>query len=197
MSPVLVAFEGVDASGKSTQARRIAERHQALFAFEPGDTEFGVELRRWVLDGETVMNGPTEALVMLADRAHHVAQVVGPALRAGRSVVADRYVASTLAYQGYGRGVDLAALRAANALAVGPYRPTITILLDVDLGVANERRSGQSRDRFEGEDSAFFARVREGYLALAAEGGWALIDGSAGEAQVAREVDELVADLAW
>jgi hypothetical protein len=116
---LFVVFEGIDASGKSTQARRVAELHDAHFTFEPGDTPLGVDLRRWVLDAATPMTPITEALLMLADRSHHVRTVLEPTLARGRSVVSDRYFASTLAYQGYGRGVDLARLEAATELAIG------------------------------------------------------------------------------
>ncbi|MDE3223294.1 MAG: dTMP kinase, partial [Acidobacteriota bacterium] len=109
---VFVAFEGVDASGKSTQARRVATSHDALFTFEPGDSVLGVELRRWLLDAAIPMDPETEALLMLSDRSHHARRVIAPALAQGRSVVTDRYYPSSLAYQGYGRGVDLARLRA-------------------------------------------------------------------------------------
>lgn len=196
-SGTFLVFEGIDVSGKSTQARRVAERHGALFTFEPGDTPFGAELRRWVLDAATPMEPATEALVMLADRSHHVRSVIEPALRAGRSVVSDRFFASTLAYQGFGRGVDLGLLRAASDLAIGACRPTRTVLLDVTLEVVVARRAHDARDRFEAEDLAFHRRVREGYLALAEEFGWFVLDGSPEPDEVAGAVDEAVADLAW
>ncbi len=120
---VFLVFEGIDLSGKSTQAARVAAAHAALFTFEPGDTPLGKELRRWVLDAATPMAPETEALMMLTDRSHHVRSVIEPTLAAGRSVVSDRYFASTLAYQGFGRGVDLGVLREATALAIGSYLP--------------------------------------------------------------------------
>ena len=147
-----VVFEGIDASGKSTQARRVAELRDAHFTFEPGDTPLGVDLRRWVLDAATPMTPITEALLMLADRSHHVRTVIEPTLASGRSVVSDRYFASTLAYQGYGRGVDLARLEAATELAIGGCLPDMTVLIDTPLDVANERRAPDVRDRFESAD---------------------------------------------
>jgi dTMP kinase len=194
---VFLVFEGIDVSGKSTQARRVAERYDALFTFEPGDTDLGRELRRWVLDAATPMNPATEALLMLSDRSHHVHSVIAPALNAGRSVVCDRFYASTLAYQGYGRGVDLGLLRAASELAIGSCRPTCTILLDVSVEVVNERRAHDERDRFEVEDQSFHQRVRDGYLELARENAWFVVDASASEVDVARVIDERVADLPW
>ena len=194
-----VVFEGIDASGKSTQARRVADLHDAYFTFEPGDTPLGVDLRRWVLDAATPMTPVTEALLMLSDRSHHVRTVIEPALVSGRSVVSDRYFASTLAYQGYGRGVDLPRLDAATELAIGECLPDLTVLIDTPLAIANERRAPDVRDRFESADLEFHQRVRDGYLALAAKWGerWCVIDGSQSEADVAASVDERLASLPW
>ncbi|MCU1362868.1 MAG: thymidylate kinase [Acidimicrobiaceae bacterium] len=194
---VFLAFEGIDVSGKSTQARRVAAAHDALFTFEPGDTPLGRDLRHWVLDAATPMEPETEALIMLSDRSHHVRSVIEPTLTAGRSVVSDRFFASTLAYQGYGRGVDLALLRAASDLAIGACVPTLTILLDVSLGVVNERRDHDQKDRFEAEDLSFHERVRQGYLELAQDDGWFVVDGAMSEGEVARVIDERVARLPW
>jgi dTMP kinase len=194
-----VVFEGIDASGKSTQARRVAELRDAHFTFEPGDTPLGVDLRRWVLDAASPMTPITEALLMLADRSHHVRTVIEPTLVSGRSVVSDRYFASTLAYQGYGRGVDLSRLEAATELAIGGCLPDLTVLIDTPLEVANERRAPDIRDRFESADLEFHQRVRDGYLAIAAKWRerWCVIDGSASEADVAASVDERLASLPW
>jgi dTMP kinase len=194
---VFLVFEGIDVSGKSTQARRVAAAHDALFTFEPGDTPLGRELRHWVLDAATPMEPETEALIMLSDRSHHVRSVIEPSLQAGRSVVSDRFFASTLAYQGYGRGVDLSLLRAASELAIGTCVPTLTILLDVPLDVVNERRDHDRKDRFEAEDLSFHERVRQGYLELANDGEWFVVDGARSEADVASVVDERVARLPW
>jgi dTMP kinase len=194
---VFLAFEGIDVSGKSTQARRVAAHYDALFTFEPGDTALGQVLRRWVLDAATPMDPSTEALIMLTDRSHHVHSVIAPALEAGRSVVCDRFYASTLAYQGYGRGVDLGLLRAASELAVGSCLPTLTILLDVPVDVVNERRAHDARDRFEAEELAFHQRVRDGYRELAQESAWFVVDGARSQVDVARVIDERVAGLPW
>ena len=196
---LFLVFEGIDASGKSTQARRVAAQRGALFAFEPGDTPMGAELRRWVLDASTRMTPTTESLLMLADRSHHTTTVIEPALAGGRSVVSDRYYASTLAYQGYGRGVDLAELRAATAMAIGSCVPDLTLLIDVPLEVADERRVRNHEDRFESADLAFHERVRQGYLELAVQGPdrWVVIDGTPSEDDVAARVDAVLATLAW
>ncbi|MHB1209639.1 MAG: dTMP kinase [Acidimicrobiales bacterium] len=196
---LFLVFEGIDACGKSTQARRVAALHNAHFTFEPGDSTLGADLRRWLLDASLHMEPETEALLMLSDRSHHVRSVIEPALERGRDVVLDRYFASTLAYQGYGRGVDLGELRVATELAIGTCLPELTILLDIDLDVANERRERDSKDRFESADLDFHARVRDGYLELARTYGdaWFIIDGSKSEEEVAAAIDERVANLSW
>jgi dTMP kinase len=196
---LFIVFEGGDASGKSTQARRSADKYDARFTFEPGDTPLGIDLRRWVLDVATPMTPNTEALLMLADRSHHVRTVIEPTLASGRSVVCDRFFASTLAYQGYGRGVSLEQLHAATHLAIDTCRPDLTILIDLALDVANERRTFDSRDRFESADLEFHQKVRDGYLAMAEIYGdqWFVVDGSQDEDAVAAQVDERLASLPW
>jgi dTMP kinase len=198
-SGLFVVFEGIDGCGKSTQARRVAQSRDALFVFEPGDTPVGVDLRHWILDAATPMTPNTEALLLLADRSHHVHSVIEPALASGRSVVADRFYASTLAYQGYGRGVDLDELRAATDLAIGDCRPELTVLIDLAPSVANQRRTPDQRDRFESADPDFHDRVRQGYLDLAREdeAGWFVVDGSGSLAEVAAVIDERLAQLRW
>jgi len=190
---VFVAFEGIDGSGKSTHARRVAAAANALFTFEPGDTALGASLRTALLDADTEMSPATEALLMLADRAHHVHCVIEPALVGGRSVVSDRYAASTLAYQGFGRGVDLETLRAATALATGDLSPDVTVLLDVPVSVARQRGAAQRGDRFESAGDEFLERVRQGFLTLAREGGarWHVVNGARSAQDVARDVDRI------
>lgn len=196
---LFVVLEGIDACGKSTQARRVARARGARFVFEPGDTPLGAHLRGWVLDAATAMTPVTEALLMLADRSHHVATVIEPALASGTSVVADRFYASTLAYQGYGRGVDLAELEAATALAIGGCRPDLTILIDIDIATAHERRARDTQDRFESADATFHDRVREGYLAMAARdrARWFVVDGRAPAEDVAEVIDARLDALPW
>lgn len=134
---------------------------------------------------------------MLADRSHHVHSVIEPTLASGRAVVSDRYYASTLAYQGYGRGVDLDLLQSASELAIGNCRADATILLDIPLAVVNERRAHDQKDRFESADLTFHERVREGYLELAEALQWIVIDGTQPIDEVAREIDKRVAHLPW
>ena len=192
-------FEGIDACGKTTQARRVAAALGARFAFEPGDSDLGAELRRWLLDAGTPMAPATESLLMLADRSHHVATVIEPALAAGTTVVADRFAASTIAYQGYGRGLDLALVQAATDLAIGSCRADLTVLLDIAPAVADERRRRDREDRFESADVAFHDRVRAGYRALAAADPdhWVVLDGSGDLDAVGAAVDAVLAAGGW
>ena len=196
---IFLVFEGIDASGKSTQAKRIAQERNALVTFEPGDTAVGKDLRRWLLDAATPMKPETEALLMTADRSHHVDTLIKPTLESAKSVVADRFYASTLAYQGYGRGVDLSQLRAATQLAIGDCLPDLTILIDLPVDVANERRERNAKDRFESSDIDFHNRVRSGYLELAKTDGveWFVVDGTKSEVEVAALIDERLAALPW
>jgi dTMP kinase len=196
---LFVVFEGIDGCGKSTQARRVARERDARFVFEPGDTPVGVDLRRWILDAATPMTPATEALLLLADRAHHVHSVIEPALASGQSVVADRFYASTLAYQGYGRGVDLDELRAATDLAIGDCRPDLTVLIDLAPSLALEREARDESDRFEIADAGFHDRVRQGYLELAGDDvdGWFVVDGAPSVSEVAAAIDERLAGLPW
>lgn len=196
---VFVAFEGIDASGKSTVAKIIAERFGARFTFEPGDTPVGVDLRKWLLSNETPMKPESEALLMLADRSHHVFSLIEPTLESGSHVVSDRYYASTLAYQGYGRGLDLTELRAATDLAIGETLPDVTILIDVTIEVANERRARDSKDRFESADEHFHERVRQGYLEIASNARemWVVIDGSGTLDEVVASVERELVALPW
>lgn len=189
--PVLVALEGGEGAGKSTQAARLAARLDAVLTREPGGTAVGEAVRRLLLDpGGDGLDARTEALLFAADRAVHVARVIQPALASGRSVVTDRYVESSLAYQAFGRGLPLEEVRALSAFATGERRADAVVVLDVDPSVGAARR-GRAPDRMEAEDLAFHERVRSGFgeLAAAEPGRIAVVDGSA-------EVDE-VAERVW
>ncbi len=191
MTGRFIAFEGGEGSGKSTQAARLAQRLGAVLTREPGGTEVGARLRSVVLDGDDHPLGPrTEALLMAADRAQHVAEVVRPALDDGRDVVSDRYSGSTLAYQGYGRGLDVGELAWLSTWAAEGLEPDLVLLLDVDQDAAAARRC-RPRDRMEAAGDTFHQRVVAGYLALAAAdpARWVVVDGSG-------TVDE-VSDRVW
>lgn len=170
-SGVFVALEGGEGGGKSTQSRLLADwltglGHQVLLTREPGGTDVGTSLRRILLDPATGHLSPrTEALVYAADKAEHVDAVVLPALERGEVVVTDRYVDSTLAYQGAGRAIDAAELEHVARWATADLRPHLTVVLDLDptIGLA---RAGEP-DRIEAEPLEFHQRVRRHFLALA------------------------------
>jgi dTMP kinase len=190
----LIAFEGADASGKSTQARRLGERLGVKVTFQFGATDIGGAIRSIVLDpANDQLDDRAEALMIIADKAQHVAEIVGPTLDRGDTIISDRFTASTVAYQGYGRGLDLGILRAAMAFATHGIEPDLTVLLDVDLVVARARL-GDQIDRIEGAGADFHQRVRNGYLELAAADPerWLVIDADGTVDEVADRVDAAV-----
>ena len=194
----LIALEGIDGCGKSTQAAILADRLGAVSTFEPGATPLGGALRTLLLgtDGATVAPR-AEALLMAADRAQHVADVLEPALDAGRWVVTDRYSASTLAYQGFGRGLELADLVPLVGWATGGLRPDLTVLFDLPVEVAASRRVGARADRMEAEGLAFQQRVADGFLELAAgDDPWLVVDATDPVDVVAASVWDAVGVLA-
>lgn len=168
-----IVFEGVDGAGKSTQVSLAAETLRArgrdvLVTREPGGTRLGEAVRRLLLDVKNAeMTGETEALLYAAARAQCVREVIAPALRRGAVVLCDRFADSTLAYQGYGRGLDLEPLRRINDLATGGLYPALTVVLDLPVDKARLRLPDGRRDRLEREAADFHERVRAGYLALA------------------------------
>lgn len=174
---LFLAFEGVEGSGKSTQAGLLAEALRAsgarvTLAREPGTTPLGERIRGIVLDAaELEIPGRSELFLMLAARAAFVDHVVRPALEAGHVVISDRFELSTLAYQGAGRGVPVEEIRRANALATGGLSPDATILLTLpaEEGALRQERAAKRRDRLEREGLEFHQRVARGYEELA---GW-------------------------
>jgi dTMP kinase len=194
MTGLLIAFEGADASGKSTQARRLGARLGLDVTFQHGATEVGAAIRSIVLDPTNQdLDDRTEALLIVADKAQHVAEIVGPALAAGDTIISDRFTASTLAYQGYGRGLELDLLRATMDFATHGIEPDLTVLLDVDIEVARGRL-GDQMDRIEGAGAQFHQRVRLGYLELAAAdpSRWRVIDAGGTVDEVGARVDAVV-----
>lgn len=170
MPGIFITLEGIDGSGKSTQARLLLDwvRRQgrrARLTREPGGTEVGARLRDVVLSPENRITPEAELFLYLADRSLHVAQVVRPALEAGEIVICERHTDSTLAYQGYGRGLDLELLRRLNRLATGGLLPDLTIVLDITPSQA--RLDATRLDRLESEGKEFGERVAEGFRALA------------------------------
>ncbi len=189
-----IVLEGGDASGKSTQAARLARRIGAVLTREPGGTMLGEEVRALLLEPTPEpVDSRAELLLMVAARAQHVALRIEPALAEGRTVVCDRFTGSTIAYQGYGRGLPLADVRAACVLGTGGLDPDLTLLLDVSEEVARQRRRGEP-DRIEALDAAFHQRVRAGFFELAAAdpSRWVVIDGSGSPDKVEQLVAEAV-----
>jgi dTMP kinase len=188
----LIAFEGGEACGKSTQAQRLASHLGAVLTHEPGATALGARIRELVLNGDRdALDAGAEALLLAADRAQHVAEVIRPALERGDDVVTDRFTGSTLAYQGYGRGLDRRVLADVSQWAAGGIQPDLVFLLDVPLDVARQRRNSRP-DRIEAEDAAFHQRVLDGYreLATADPERWIVVDGTAAPDDVAAQVRE-------
>jgi dTMP kinase len=180
--PVYIAFEGSEGCGKSTQSRRLADALGAVHTRETGGTPIGQRLRE-ILHDTTVtdLDDRAEALIVAADRAQHIADVVRPALDAGRHVVSDRTVYSTLAYQGYGRGLPLDQLRELNRWAIGDLWPDLVILLTVPDDITRDRMERRELDRFERAGDAFHERVDTGFteMALSDPEHWVTIDASA------------------
>jgi dTMP kinase len=179
--PVYVAFEGAEGCGKSTQARRLADAIGAVHTRETGGTAIGQRLRQILHDTSvTDLDDHAEALIIAADRAQHVAEVVRPALAAGRHVVSDRSIYSTLAYQGYGRGLPLDDLRSINGWALGDTWPDLVVLLRVPDEVTEARMSKRELDRFEQAGDEFHRRVDAGFAEMAAADPerWIVLDAS-------------------
>jgi len=194
---VFITLEGGDGSGKTTQAELLrdwlsGEGRTVLRTREPGGTEVGVEIREIVLHHRGDISPRAEALLYAADRAHHVATVVRPALERGEVVIQDRYIDSSVAYQGVGRVLDPEAVRSLSEWATEGLAPDLTILLDLDADAARGRldEARTRYDRLEAEASEFHDRVRAAYLALAeAEPGRFLV------VDAARPVDEIAGDI--
>ena len=186
-----MVLEGIDGSGKTTQIERLRdwlpgsgllpEGAKLVVTREPGGTAFGEALRELLLHPPQaqVPGERAELLLYAADRAQHVADRIAPALEAGHWVLSDRFSGSTEAYQGYGRGLDLAAIRQLERFATAGLQPDLTLWLDVSLEVALERQQRRRRDRIEAEGEDFLRRVWHGFQEIASEAGWWRIDAAA------------------
>jgi len=175
---LFIAVEGIEGSGKSTLAASIADSltqagQNTLLTKEPGGTELGIELRKILLDSKHQLSFQTETLLFLADRAHHLSDLVLPSLKSGLNVICDRFFFSTLAYQGYGRGQDLEVLRKLVSFAHGELIPDLVLIVDLPVEVALKRAEARrgtdssSWNRFEEEQLIFHKKVKEGFLDLA------------------------------
>jgi dTMP kinase len=185
---MLIAFEGGEGSGKSTQASILAERLGAVLTHEPGATRLGARLRELVLDPNADIDPRSEALLLAADRAQHVAEVIGPALAKSRDVVTDRYRYSSIAYQSFGRGLELEAVRALSEFAGAPEADLVVLII-----VSPETRAQRLKatpDRIEASGDAFHLRVEEGFKVMAEQDPdrWVVIDGDGSVEDVAARV---------
>jgi len=204
-----ITFEGGDGTGKTTQIRALenyltSQGKTCVITREPGGTALGAMLRRVLLEaGEAPIARSSELFLYLADRAQHVSEVIRPAVAAGSTVLCDRFTDSTLAYQGYGRGLDLPLLRQFNSVADDGMRPDLTLLLDCPIEVGLGRTVGRQakslsdapkEDRFEREKLEFHERVRAGYLELARQepDRFRVVDASQSADDVSRAIRKIV-----
>ena len=203
-----VVLEGIDGCGKSTQIEALrrwlptsgllATGAELLVTREPGGTALGAALRQLLLHppGEAAPEPMAELLLYAADRAQHVEQCIRPALAAGHWVLSDRYSGSTAAYQGYGRGLDLARIAQLEQLATGGLAPDLTLWLELPLAESLRRRGERTADRIEASGEAFLQRVIDGFAELAAAQGWRRVDATGAPEQVAAACCGLLTELA-
>ena len=172
---IFITFEGVEGAGKTTQITRLVSDlknrgHAVILTREPGGTLISEEIRKILLDSSHgCMTAEAELLLYAAARAQHVEELISPALAQGRTVISDRFGDATVAYQGHGRGLDLALIQRLNRIATAGLVPDLTFVLDlpVQIGLARVRRRQSTLDRVELEDISFHQRVRDGYLTIA------------------------------
>ena len=198
---VFVVFEGGEGAGKTTQARVLARRlqregHPAVLIREPGGTSLGESLRPR-LKGRSDVTPTAELLMFMAARAQLVEEVIIPRLRAGDSVVCDRFSASTLAYQGYGRGLPLSTINELSQIATGGLQPDLNVLMDIPVASGLARKRDGGRDAFESQAAEFHERVRKGYLEIAGSdpARWLVLDGSRPKGAISGQVWEKVKPL--
>lgn len=196
-------FEGGEGSGKSLQARSLYRKLcrlsiAAILIHEPGSTPLGERLSRLLKRSRTTTISPlSELLLFNASRAQLVSEVILPSLKSGKIVVCDRYTDSTLAYQGYGRGLKLKTVHATNDIATGGLTPDLTVLLDMPVGEGLARKRGSDTDRFESEELVFHERVRQGYLTMARKEPrrFFVVDGRQDKRTISQVVWKRVSDL--
>ncbi|MEN2985594.1 MAG: dTMP kinase [Thermodesulfovibrionaceae bacterium] len=170
---IFITFEGIEGSGKTTQAKLITERlknegFKAIYTYEPGDTKVGSLIRNILLDPSVEINSTCELLLYFADRVQHIEEKIKSYLMDGFTVICDRFTDSTVAYQGYGRGLSLQLILKLNETLLGSFKPDLTVLLDLPAAEGLKRNEKiNKKDRFELENLAFHERVRQGYLEIA------------------------------
>ncbi len=192
-----IALEGAEGCGKSTHAQRLADDLDAVLTRETGGTRIGGAIREILHDNaNTDLSDKAEVLLIAADRAQHMAEVVRPALQEGRHVVSDRSAHSSLAYQGYGRGVPIDVVRSTSDWAIDGIWPELVLLIDVPIEILAARMADRDLDRFELADDAFHRRVREGFASMAAGDPehWSVIDGTGTKDDVAALIRTTVLD---
>lgn len=200
---LFITFEGGEGCGKSTQARALWSRLSRCgipvqLTHEPGGTVLGNHLRRLLKrKRQDEISPQAELLLFAACRSQLVSNVIRPSLENGKVVICDRFADSTTAYQGYGRGIDLATVTATNKLATQGNRPDLTVLLDIAAATGLSRKQARTKDRFESEEIAFHHTVRDGYLKLAAEepNRWLVIDATLPKARISRIIWDRVNQL--
>jgi dTMP kinase len=200
---LFITFEGGEGSGKSLQTRALFRKLNRLsipvvLIHEPGSTPLGERLARLLKWRQNANISPlTELMLFNASRTELLDEVVRPALKAGKIVICDRYTESTIAYQGYGRKINIDTIKNINDMATGGLKPDLTVLLDIPVNEGFARKTGQEPDRFEKEARAFHQRVRKGYLQLAAEEPqrWLVIDATLSKEKIKQIIWEKVSDL--
>ena len=194
---VFITIEGSDGAGKSTQAKRLAsylqeKGYDIVLTREPGGTDISEKIRQILLDAANQqLDFKTEVLLYAASRNQLLQEVIVPALKQGKIVISDRFVDSSIAYQGYGRSLDLELVKRINGLIVEGFMPDLTILLDVatEVGLARNRVSHKVKDRMESEEKAFYTRVYQGFKALAVDDKrFVVIEGNQEQDQVFRQI---------
>ncbi len=200
---LFITFEGGEGSGKSVQAKTLYDRLlklviPAVLTHEPGGTPLGEKISRWLKwTGDKDISPLTELMLFNASRAQLVAKVIKPGLENGKVVICDRFADSTTAYQGYGRGLDLKAIKAVNNAATQGLNPDLTVLLDIAAKEGLARKNREKQDRFEKETLTFHEKVRQGYLELAAQEPerWLVIDASQSKEKIAEIIWQKVSQL--